>query len=176
MVNRQSNNSDIVVFPHTVEPKRMVFQMSQSSTQKLNNKPRSNVLIKPKSCEDVTVTRLCDIIPDRLHLQSDININDMVSVYNISTDDVNFSCFEDFVRSRESLKRNMPDFGETSQDDLNPSESQLVSLKSQPKINAQYQLKASKLEIPKRCGSTINTVFEPIVYKDCVRFPKSFEQ
>ncbi|KAL4718988.1 hypothetical protein ACJJTC_018527 [Scirpophaga incertulas] len=86
---------------HRVEPKKMLLR-KRLRTDFLDNdqeniKITSNIILKPAQ-ENINVTKLSDMRPDnKLHLTPDRNINEMVSLYNISGS-TNFSgVFENFV-------------------------------------------------------------------------------
>ncbi|CAH2108576.1 unnamed protein product [Euphydryas editha] len=70
----------------------------------------SNTVLKPATKRS-NVTRLSDIKPDnKLHLAPDINISDMINLYNISNDDGNFSgVFENFINTRSTLQEELSD-------------------------------------------------------------------
>lgn len=65
----------------------------------------SNILLKTAPKRDNEVTRLTDILPDnKLHLNPDVDINEMAKEYSIPNATASFSgYFEDFVLSNQNI-------------------------------------------------------------------------
>lgn len=92
---------------HRVEPKKMLLTrplrtafLERHNNNQENIKITSNIILKPVQQENNNVKMLSDLQPDnKLHLTPDRNINEMVSLYNISGS-TNFSgVFENFVNT-----------------------------------------------------------------------------
>lgn len=104
---QQRCNNEGDFFIHKVKPKKTLLSktLRTDCTQlrrhdKENIQIISNVVLRPVKDKNI-VTRLSDLQPDnKLHLMPVPDINDMINLYNISNNDVNFSgVFENFVNA-----------------------------------------------------------------------------
>lgn len=103
ITNKENVNNNMIDATTTVIPK--------TTPNNRTIKILSNILIKPKrKTDEINVKMLSDLKPDnKLHLDPDIHIENMVNQYNISGSgsDMNFSgIFQDYVQSTSQLSAN----------------------------------------------------------------------